>query len=133
MAQKWRSLMLLVKVADARNLLINIFINYIIFKTASSYPSSRMLKFTAIVYPLILTYMSPVFKLIIPFLYSTGSLEIVTNRYKYFFFLYSIPNHSTVLGVMWFLITLLSTIALNCLSYHLTFKLKCLLIVPLRV
>ena len=72
-------------------------------------------------------------KLIILFLYNISSPKIITNGYKYSFSLYSIPNCFTVLGAMWFLITLLSTIALNYLSRHLTFKLKCLLIVPLRV
>ena len=77
--------------------------------------------------------MGPIFKLIILFLYNTGSPKIVINRYRYFFSLYSIPNHFTVLSVIWFLITPLSTIALNCLSRYLTFKFKYLLIVPLRV
>ena len=77
--------------------------------------------------------MGSVSKLIIPSLYSTGSPEIITNGYKYFFFLYSIPNCFTILGVMWFLVTLLSIIALNYLSCHLTFKSKYLLIVSLRV
>ena len=77
--------------------------------------------------------MGLVSKLIILFLYSTGSLKIITNRYKCFFSLYNIPNCFTILGIMWFLIILLSTIALNCLSRYLTLKLKCLLIVPLRV
>ena len=77
--------------------------------------------------------MGPISKLIIPFLYSTGFPKIVTNGYRYSFFLYSIPNYSTILGIIWFLITLLSTIALNCLLRHLTFKSKYLLIVFLRV
>ena len=64
-------------------------LNYIIFKTASSYFSNRILKFTIIFYPLILTYIGPVFKLIIPSLYSTSSSKIITNRYR-FFFLYII-------------------------------------------
>jgi hypothetical protein len=38
-----------------------------------------MLKFTIILHPLILTLTSPVFKLIIPSLYSTKSLKIVTK------------------------------------------------------
>ena len=76
--------------------------------------------------------MGPVFKLIILFLYNTSSSKIVINGYRYFF-LYNIFNRFTVLGIIWFLITLLFTIALNCLLYHLTLKLKCLLIVPLRV
>ena len=59
-------------------------------------------------------------KLIILFLYSTGSPKIITNRYRCFFSLYSIPNRSTVSSAMWFLVTLLSIIALNCLSCHLT-------------
>ena len=74
-----------------------------------------------------------VFKLIILSLYSTGSSKIAINGYKCSFSLYSIPNYFTVLGVIWFLIILLSTIALNCLLYYLTLKFKCLLIVFLRV
>ena len=35
--------------------------------------------------------MGPIFKLIILFLYSTSSPEIVTNRYKYFFFSIAFP------------------------------------------
>ena len=77
--------------------------------------------------------MGPIFKLIILSLYSTSSPEIITNGYRYSFSLYSIPNYFTILGVMWFLVTLLSIIALNCLSRYLTFKFKYLLIVPLRV
>ena len=77
--------------------------------------------------------MGPVFKLIILSLYSTSSPKIIINGYRYSFSLYNIPNCSAVLGVMWFLITLLSIIALNCLLYYLTFKFKCLLIIPLRV
>ena len=73
-----------------------------------------------------------IYKLIMPFLYSTGSLKIITNGYKYFFFLYSIFSRFIVLGVIWFLITLSFTIALNCLLYYLTFKYKYLPIVPLR-
>ena len=61
--------------------------------------------------------MSPISKLIMPFLYSTNFLEIVTNRYRYSFSLYSISNRFTILGIIWFLITLLSTIILNCLLY----------------
>ena len=67
------------------------------------------------------------------FLYNTSSPEIIINGYRYFFFLYSIPNYFIILGAMWFLVTLLSTIVLNCLSCYLIFKFKCLLIVPLRV
>jgi hypothetical protein len=51
--------------------------NYIIPKTASSWPNSRLLKFTIISYLLMLICTSPVSKLIIPSLYSTGSLKIV--------------------------------------------------------
>jgi hypothetical protein len=54
-------------------------LNYIIPKTASSWPNGRILKFTIISRPLMLTYISPVSKLIIPSLYSTGSPEIVTK------------------------------------------------------
>ena len=77
--------------------------------------------------------MGPVFKLIILFLYSTSSPKIIINKYGYFFSLYSIPNRFTILGIIWFLITLLSTITLNCLLRYLTFRLKYLLIIPLRV
>ena len=77
--------------------------------------------------------MGPVFKLIIPSLYNTSSFKIVINRYRCFFSLYSIPNYFTILGTIWFLITLLFTIALNYLLYHLTLKFKYLLIVLLRV
>ena len=70
--------------------------NNIIFKTTLSNPSSRILKFTVTLYPLISTYISPIFKLIILSLYSTSSPKIITNRYKYFFSLYSIPNYSTI-------------------------------------
>ena len=77
--------------------------------------------------------MGPVSKLIILFLYNTGFFKIVINGYKCSFFLYNILSRFTVLGVMWFLITLLFTIALNCLLRYLTFKLKYLLIVLLKV
>ena len=77
--------------------------------------------------------MGSISKLIILFLYSTSSLKIVINRYRCSFSLYSIPNHFTVFNMMWFLVILLFTIALNCLLYYLTLKFKCLLIVPLRV
>ena len=43
-----------------------------------------------------LTYISPVFKLIILFLYNTSSPKIITNRYRYFFSLYSIFNYFTI-------------------------------------
>ena len=72
-------------------------------------------------------------KLIILSLYNTSSPKIITNRYGYFFSLYSISNRFTVLGAIWFLITLLSIITLNYLSRHLTLKFKCLLLIPLRV
>ena len=77
--------------------------------------------------------MGPVFKLIILSLYSTSSPKIIINGYRYSFFLYSIFNYFTILGVIWFLVTLLSIIALNCLLRHLIFKSKCLLIIFLRV
>ena len=77
--------------------------------------------------------MGPIFKLIILFLYSTGSPKIIINGYKYSFSLYSIPNYFTILGIIWFLITPLSTIALNCLLCYLTLKSKYLLIVSFRV
>ena len=83
--------------------------------------------------PLILTYISFVFKLIIPVLYSTSSFKIVINKYRCSFSLYNIPNLSTNLGVIWFLITPLFIITLNYLLYYLTFKLKCLPIVFLKV
>ena len=35
-------------------------------------------------------------KLIMPSLYNTSSPKIITNGYKYSFFLYSIPNHSAI-------------------------------------
>ena len=35
-------------------------------------------------------------KLIIPSLYSTSSPKIIINGYKYSFFLYNIPNYSTI-------------------------------------
>ena len=92
-----------------------------------------MLKFTIILYFLILTCIGPIFKLIILFLYSTSFSKIVTNRYKYSFFLYSIFSCFTILGVIWFLITLQSIIVLNYLLCYLTFKFKYLLIVSLRV
>ena len=108
-------------------------LNYIIFKTALSCPSRKILKFTVIFYPLILTYTSFVFKLIMSSLYSTSLPKIIINGYRYSFSLYSIPNYSIISGIMWFLVTLLSTITLNCLSRYLTLKLKYLLIVLLRV
>ena len=40
--------------------------------------------------------MGPVSKLIIPFLYSTNSPKIITNRYRCFFSLYNIPNRSAI-------------------------------------
>ena len=72
-------------------------------------------------------------KLIILSLYSTSSPKIIANRYRFSFSLYNIPNYFTVLRTMWFLITLLSTITLNCLLYYLTFKSKYLLMVFLKV
>jgi hypothetical protein len=54
-------------------------LNYIIPKTALSWPNSRILKFTITLCFLILTYTSPVFKLIISFLYSTRSPKIITK------------------------------------------------------
>ena len=92
-----------------------------------------MLKFIIILCPLILTYISFVFRLIILFLYNTGSPEIVTNKKGFSFSLYSIPNHSTTSSIIWFLIALLSTIILNCFTCYLTLKSKYLPIVPLRV
>ena len=44
--------------------------------------------------------MGSVFKLIILSLYSTGSPKIITNGYRCSFFLYSISNRFTILGVM---------------------------------
>jgi hypothetical protein len=108
-------------------------LNYIILSTALSCPNSRMLKFTVTLYPSILTYMGPVSRLIILSLYSTGSSKIIINEYRYSFPLYSIPNYSTTSSIMWFLITPLFIITLNCLSCHLTFKSKFLPIVSLRV
>ena len=70
-----------------------------------------------------------IFKLIILFLYNTSSFKIIINGYKYSFSQYSISNYFTILGVIWFLIILLSTIDLNCLLYYLIFKFKYLLIV----
>jgi hypothetical protein len=52
-------------------------LNYIIPKTASSWPNGRILKFTIISRLLMLTYTSPISKLIIPSLYSTESPKIV--------------------------------------------------------
>ena len=77
--------------------------------------------------------MGLVFKLIILSLYNTSSFKIIINGYRYYFSLYSISSRFTILGIIWFLVTLLSTITLNYLSRHLTLKLKYLLIVPLRV
>jgi hypothetical protein len=54
-------------------------LNYIIPKTASSWPNSRILKFIIISRLLILIYTSPVSKLIILSLYSTGSPKIMTK------------------------------------------------------
>jgi hypothetical protein len=54
-------------------------LNYIIPKTASSWPNSRILKFTIISCPLMLIYTSPVSKLIILSLYGTKSPKIVTK------------------------------------------------------
>ena len=68
------------------------FFNYIIPKTALSCPSSRILKFTIILCPLILTYRGPNFKLIILSLYDTSFPKIITNGYKYSFSLYNIPS-----------------------------------------
>ena len=47
--------------------------------------------------------------------------------------MYGILNHSITFNTIWFLVTLLSTITLNCFACYLTFKFKYLLIVPLRV
>ena len=92
-----------------------------------------MSKFIITLCLLIFTYIDSVFKLIIPSLYSISSPEIITNKKGFSFFLYSIPNRSTTFNIMWFLITPLSTIILNCFACYLTFKFKYLLIVPLRV
>jgi hypothetical protein len=54
-------------------------LNYIILRTALSYFSSRILKFTIILYPLILTSTNPISRLIILSLYSTGSPKIITK------------------------------------------------------
>jgi hypothetical protein len=54
-------------------------LNYIIPKTALSWPNSKMSKFIIIFCLLILTCTGPVFKLIILSLYSTESPEIVTK------------------------------------------------------
>jgi hypothetical protein len=54
-------------------------LNYIIFKTASSWPNSKILKFTIILYPLMLTYTGFIYKLIILSLYGTKSPKIVTK------------------------------------------------------
>ena len=40
--------------------------------------------------------MGSIFKLIILFLYNTGSPKIITNKYKSIFFLYNIPNCSAI-------------------------------------
>jgi hypothetical protein len=55
------------------------FFNYIIPKTALSWPNSKILKFTIILCFLMLTYTGPISKLIILSLYSTGSPKIVTK------------------------------------------------------
>jgi hypothetical protein len=54
-------------------------LNYIIPKTALSWPNNRILKFTIILYLLMLIYTNPISKLIIPSLYSIRSLKIVTK------------------------------------------------------
>ena len=46
------------------------------------------------------TYIGPIFKLIIPSLYSTSSFKIITNGYRYSFFLYNISNRFTIWGVI---------------------------------
>ena len=81
---------------------------------------------------LMLIYTGPVSKLIILALYGTGSPKIVTSVYSFSFCQCGSPKYSTTLGAMWFLVTPLFTIALNCLSFHLTLKSKYFLIVPLR-
>ena len=55
-------------------------LNYIIPEIALSYLSNRMSKFIITLCSLILTYISPISRLIIPSLYSTGSPEIVTSK-----------------------------------------------------
>ena len=109
------------------------FFNYIISKITLSCPNSRILKFIIILYSLISICISLISRLIILSLYSTSSPEIVTSKQGFFFSLYSIPNCFIIFNIIWFLITLLSTIILNCFVCHLTFKFKYLLIVPLRV
>ena len=86
-----------------------------------------------IFYLLISTYISSVFRLIIPSLYSTSSPEIITSEQGFSFSLYSILNCSTTFSTMWFLVALLFIIILNCFACYLTFKFKYLLIVSLRV
>ena len=58
--------------------------------------SNRILKFIITLCLLILTCMSPVFKLIILSLYSTSSSKIGINGYRFSFSLYSIFNSFTI-------------------------------------
>src|SRR6266700_4266005 len=82
-------------------------------KTALSLPSGSILKDILILYPLISTLTGPVSIHMILSLYIIRFLEIVTNGYRFFLSLYSNPILLTAISDIWFLITLLSTSALN--------------------
>src|SRR6266700_1296977 len=81
-------------------------------KTALSLLSGRILKDILTLCPLISTLTSPISIYIIPSLYIIGSLEIVTNRYRFSLSLYSNLILLTAVSNIWFLIALLFTSAL---------------------
>src|SRR6266566_8521509 len=93
-------------------------------KTALSLPSGRMLKDILTLYPLISTLISPISIYIIPSLYVIGSPKIVINGYGFSLSLYSNPILLTADSDIWFLITPLSTNALNFLFYYLAYRFR---------
>src|SRR6266566_9815761 len=82
-------------------------------KTTLFLPSGRILKDILILYPLISTLTSSVSIYMILSLYIIRSPEMVTNRYGFSLSLYSNLILLTADSNIWFLITLLSTNALN--------------------
>src|SRR6266702_8539582 len=93
-------------------------------KTASSFPNNNTLNNIIIHLPSSSNSINPVLKYIILSLYIIGSPEIVTKGYRSSFYLCGNLNYLIISGDMWFLITLLSTIALNFVLCHLACKFK---------
>ena len=83
--------------------------------------------------PLRFNSTNPILKYIILFLYIIGSPKIVTKEYRFSFCLCGSLNYLIIFNDIWFLITLLLTIALNFIFWHLVYRLKCYPMTPLRV